>query len=235
MRRATPVIGGALFACVALSCARNDAASNPARGESTACSTSADSGALAPPAPADAQSHPSPVVPAASPGRGNASSGSASPPATPVTPPPRATTDDADTVRGIAAVVGTSMDSRVIVKPRVGGPSVTLAGELAADIGRVSGADVWVSGVRTGETRAQMTVRRFAVRSVDGAPALDGTLQDRTGDLVLVTSDGREHVVANAPEALRRQVGARVWITGSLSTGAVTFGVIRPRASDPRH
>jgi hypothetical protein len=131
-------------------------------------------------------------------------------------------------VRGTAAVVGTAMDSRVIVKPAGGGPSVTLLGELARYVGRVSGADVWVNGARDGAR--QMTVRRFLVRSVDGAPALDGMLRERDGRLLLVTDDGREHAIATPPEALRQQVGSRVWITGSPATGAVVFGVIRPRS-----
>ena len=144
------------------------------------------------------------------------------------TPGPRTSTDDADSVRGTAAVVGTAMDSRVVVRPRGGGPTVTLLGDKAADVKRVSGADVWVTGSR--DSGGRMTVRRFVVRTVDGAPALDGMLSERGGRLVLVTDDGKEHVITSPPDALRQQAGSRVWITGSLATGAVIFGVIRGRS-----
>ena len=120
------------------------------------------------------------------------------------------------------------MDSRVVVRPRGGGPTVTVVGDQAADIKRVSGADVLVSGPR--DNSGHMTVRSFVVRSVDGAPALDGMLQERGGRYVLVTNDGREHAITSPPEALKQQVGSRVWVTGSLGTGAVIFGVIRAKS-----
>jgi hypothetical protein len=132
-----------------------------------------------------------------------------------------------DTVRGIIRVVGSAPDEQVIVRPNGGGAAVTLLGNQLEALGQLSGVDVWISGKRDGR---RMTVDRFLVRSVDGVPAIDGTLIARDGGYAIVTTaDHAEHPIINPPTALRSHVGARVWITGSLETGAVTFGVISDR------
>jgi len=135
---------------------------------------------------------------------------------------------NADTLRGVIRVVGSAADEQVVVRPNVGSPAVTLLGKQSAVLGRLSGVDVWLSGKREGERR--MTVDRFLVHSVDGVPAMDGTLVARDGGLAIVTTaDHAEHPIVNPPAALRSHLGARVWITGSLESGAVTFGVISDR------
>ncbi|HYX80912.1 MAG TPA: hypothetical protein VE714_00870 [Gemmatimonadales bacterium] len=130
-----------------------------------------------------------------------------------------------DSVRGIVAVVGTSFDSRVVVRPLAGGGRpVTLIGPQSKTVGRLSGADVWVAGPR--DEHGQLAVSRFAVRTVDGLPALDGTLIARGDRLLLVTRDGKQHAIGNPPPALRDHVGARIWLTGPLDQGPVTYGII---------
>jgi hypothetical protein len=134
----------------------------------------------------------------------------------------------ADTLRGIVRAVGAGIDARPMLRPNGGGLQVTLLGNQAAALERLSGADVWVSGKRSG-TRS-INVDRFLVRSVDGVPAIDGTLIARDGGYAIVTTaDHAEHPIVSPPAALRSHVGARVWITGALETGAVTFGVISDR------
>jgi hypothetical protein len=124
--------------------------------------------------------------------------------------------------------VGSAIDEHVVVRPNVGGTAVTLLGSQSSVLGRLSGVDVWLSGRRESERR--MTVERFLVHSVDGVPAMDGTLVARDGGFAIVTTaDHAEHPIVNPPAALRSHVGARVWITGSLESGAVTFGVISDR------
>ena len=135
--------------------------------------------------------------------------------------------DAADTARGIVAVVGTSFDSHVILRQPGGARSVTLAGPQARTVGALSGADVWVSGTR--DQSGRITVSRFVVRAVDGAPALDGTLIAHGQQLLLVTRDGKQHPIENPPPALRDHVGARIWVTGPLERGPITFGVIEER------
>jgi hypothetical protein len=133
----------------------------------------------------------------------------------------------ADSARGIVAVVGTSFDSRVVLRPPRGGRSVTLIGPMSRDVGRLSGADVWASGNR--DDHGQLRVSRFSVRSVDGNAALDGTLITRGERLFLVTRDGGQHALVNAPASLKDHVGARVWVTGATGSGPIVYGVIEER------
>lgn len=140
--------------------------------------------------------------------------------------PPSTPTAGSDTLRGIIAIVGTEHEKQVIIRPP-GARAVTLTGPRALVVGRTSGADVWVAGTRG--DRNSLEVTRFAVRTVDGIAAIDGTLADDGGRLVLVTPDGQRHSVANPPEALRRHVGARVWISGNLNQGPVSYGIIQER------
>lgn len=129
-----------------------------------------------------------------------------------------------DTLRGTPAVVGTDRFNQVVLKPAGGGKSIVLAGSQVHLIRNASGADVWVSGTRRAD--GQFEVSRFEVRAADGAPAFDGTLEQQGSQFYLVTADGRRHVVNNVPAALRSHVGERVWLTGTLEKGPVTFGVL---------
>lgn len=131
----------------------------------------------------------------------------------------------ADTLRGIVRVVGSAADEQVIVRPDAGGPMITLLGDQTTMLGRLSGVEIWVSGVRN--SARSLTVDRFLVRAVDGIPAMDGKLVSRDGGVAIVTTaDHAEHPIVNPPSALRARVGSRVWLKGTLETGAVTFGVI---------
>ena len=138
-----------------------------------------------------------------------------------------ARSDAADTARGIVAVVGTSFESRVVIRPAKGGRPITLAGPQANTVGRLSGTDVWVTGTR--DASGQITVSRFVVRTVNGQPALDGTLVTRRDQLFIVTRDGKQHPITSPPQALRDRVGARVWVVGPPDRPPVTFGVIEER------
>ena len=143
------------------------------------------------------------------------------PPSNPVNPP--ATAGVPDTARGTPAVVGTSFQQKVVLQRAGGGASIPLDGPQAKLIGAQSGADVWVEGTR--DATGTLTVKRFVVRSVDGAAAIDGVLRaDGTG-LAVVTPDGARHALKSAPEALREHVGHRVWVTGA-SSGPLVYGVI---------
>jgi hypothetical protein len=130
-----------------------------------------------------------------------------------------------DTIRGTIRVVGSAVDEQVVVRPSGGGAAVTLLGSQSAALGRLSGVDAWVSGKREGARR--MTVDRFLVRSVDGVPAIDGTLIARDGGYAIVTTaDHAEHPIVNPPAALRSHAGARIWITGDPQATIASFGVI---------
>jgi hypothetical protein len=142
----------------------------------------------------------------------------------PVSPdqPQRAPRTAADTVRGIVAEVGSLPVTSVVVRP-AGGRSVTILGPLAREIGRAAGAEVWVSGGRTAEGLA---AEQYAVRSVDGEPAVDGALAREGDRLVLVTPAGRRPI-ARPPAALQGMIGARVWLVGALDGSITSYGVLR--------
>jgi len=127
-----------------------------------------------------------------------------------------------DTARGTPAVVGSEHDQRVSLRTANG--SLRLSGDQAALVGRASGADVMVAGHRNGNT---FEVTSFEVRAVDGIAATDGTLAVEGDQLVIVTADGKRHNVAHAPPDLKKKSGARVWLTGDLSKGPVSYGIIK--------
>jgi hypothetical protein len=147
------------------------------------------------------------------------------PSSTPPPPPAGQPGASLDTARGIVAVVGAIPITDVILRPSSGRP-ITLTGPLAREVAIASGADVWVRGRRVGSRTIE--VATYAVRSVDGVPAITGTLTADGDRLVLVTDDGRRHPIARPPAPLREHVGARVWITGDPSA-AISYGVLRPR------
>ncbi|HEU5050814.1 MAG TPA: hypothetical protein VFU00_10845 [Gemmatimonadales bacterium] len=124
------------------------------------------------------------------------------------------------------AVVGTDRDRAVSLRVS-GQPSLRLTGTQAALVGRVSGADVWVLGRRTGERTFE--VERFEVRSVDGVAVRDGVLGVDGSRYHIVLADGTRQPVVNPPGALRQHVGDRVWVSGSSTRPVVTFGVIEDR------
>lgn len=128
----------------------------------------------------------------------------------------------ADTVRGIVSEVGSFPMTSVVVRPASGG-AITITGPLAGEIARAAGAEVWVSGDRDARSIA---ARSYAVRTVDGEPAVDGTLA-RDGDgLVLVTATGRRPI-ARPLRALRGMIGARVWLVGPLDGTITSYGILR--------
>jgi hypothetical protein len=155
---------------------------------------------------------------------GQGSSGSGRPPAPPG--PGSSTSAGSDTARGIAAVTGSTPVTQVVLRP-TGARSIALTGPLASEIGSASGADVWVRGRRVNDRTFE--VASYAVRSVDGVSATTGLLVADGDRLVLVSDDGRRHVIARPPAPLRDHVGARVWVSGDLGTTITAYGVLRPR------
>jgi hypothetical protein len=147
-----------------------------------------------------------------------------SPPAPPPTPT-STTTPRADSVRGIVSVVGTSFEKHVMVAPASGGRRMEITGPLATLVGRVAGAEVSVAGTSSG---TQLEASRFVVRSVDGQPAIDGTLRTEAGALYIVTENGSRTRIATPPSPLVGRDGARVWITGDPAKGVQSFGFIDP-------
>jgi hypothetical protein len=174
-------------------------------------------GDTAPRPPAGQPPPPGGTPPVAQPG--------ARPPVTtpPVQTPPAQPAPTSGSVRGRLEVVGAAPRTQLVIR-REGG-DVQLHGDAATvrALRSVQGMEIEVSGHRQ---ETLLHVERFAVRAVDGIPAVDGVLQ-RDGDMhVLVSADGTRHHVHHLPEPLRTRVGQRVWIAGPLDREAQAFGVI---------
>jgi hypothetical protein len=193
--------------------------SQPVAGGDTAAPALPESSASQPASGTGPSKAPS-NAPARRPGGGRPSGTSAPPPAG-ATP-----TAASDTARGIVAVVGAVPIIEVVLRQPAGRP-ITLTGPLAKEIGVASGADVSVRGRRVDARTIE--VDSYAVRSVDGVTAITGTLAADGDRLVLVTDDGRRHLIARPPTPLREHVGARVWISGDLGSAINAYGVLRPR------
>jgi hypothetical protein len=150
------------------------------------------------------------------------------PPATPSptgTSGPGSSQSRIDSVRGIVSVVGTSFDKRVMIAERGTSRRLEIVGTQASLIGHVAGAEVSAEGMLTG---TQLNASRFLVRSVDGQPAIDGTLRTEGGSLFIVTVDGVRTRINAPPPPLVGHDGARVWITGDPAKSVSSFGFIDP-------
>lgn len=139
-------------------------------------------------------------------------------------PPPPAPAPVTASVRGIVSVVGTSRDKRVIVTPAAGA-RMMVTGPLAPLIGHLAGADLWVEGASSGTS---LDAARFLVKTVDGQPAIDGTLKTEGSAIYIVTTDGTRTRIVAPPPSFVGHDGARVWITGDPSRGVASFGSIDP-------
>lgn len=143
--------------------------------------------------------------------------------------PPRSTSPagpaaSEDSVRGIVSITGTSFDRHVMIAS-AGNRRVEISGALARLIGQVSGAEVIVRGRMDGRN---FDASSFVVRSVDGQPAIDGTLKTESGALYIVEASGTRTRIIAPPPPLQGQDGARVWVTGDLAKGVSAFGFIDP-------
>jgi hypothetical protein len=139
-------------------------------------------------------------------------------------PQPPQTSGTADSTRGIVSVVGTTFDKRVMIAAP-GGHRTEITGSLAALVGHLAGAEVSVVGVPSGTT---LDATAFLVRTVDGAPAIDGTLKTEGAFLYITTANGTRTRIATPPPALTGRDGVRVWVTGDPSKGISSFGFIDP-------
>lgn len=198
----------------------------PPPGDSARADTAPVVAAPLPDTPAAAAAPPeSAVRPGAAPTRDADRTPPAGAPARPVPQAPAtsaAPQSPVDTLRGIVAVVGSQPMTSVVVRPPAG-RSVAIIGPLAMEIRRAAGAEVWVSGARG---PAGLEAARYAIRSVDGQVAVDGTLATDGNGLVLVTPSGRR-AIARPPAALRGMIGARVWLVGALDGPIASYGVLR--------
>jgi hypothetical protein len=137
------------------------------------------------------------------------------------------------TITGSVHVTGRGDASLVLMTED--GYEVPLAGEAAARMGRVDGADVEIRGSWNADE--SFAVSDFLVRKVDGVPVMDGvlmTLDDFVDDAhtnaalvyAIALTRGGVALLSNPPAALTKHLGARVWVANSGDRSPTEFGVI---------
>jgi hypothetical protein len=115
----------------------------------------------------------------------------------------------------------------VVVRPTDGAP-VRVMGPLGAEVGRVTGATVALFGeVRTDGPWRTIEPAAYEILTIDGQRPYVGTLVV-DGLEVRLESDSSLRL-DGAPEALRREHGAKVYVIGPVRGGVLSvlsFGVI---------
>lgn len=127
----------------------------------------------------------------------------------------------ADSLTGVVRVVGSApMNVRVVLSGD--GGSTVLEGTLLPELRGLAGAEVVVMGRRS---PAGFAVEDYRIRTVDGRPVLQGTVEGRSGPyLLLRTRDGALVHLLSAPESF--SVGQRVWIQGPEARIVQSYGTL---------
>lgn len=138
--------------------------------------------------------------------------------------PPAAGPGGVETLRGRTAVVGSAPMNVSVSLQAEDGRSVTLVGPLAAELGRLAGAELEVEGRVSG---AELEPTAYRVLAVDGGPVWMGTVEAAPGGgLQLRLEDGTSIRLGGGTQALRP--GQKVWVQGPGQVQVQTFGIIVP-------
>ncbi|KPJ88604.1 MAG: hypothetical protein AMS18_13380 [Gemmatimonas sp. SG8_17] len=139
-----------------------------------------------------------------------------------------ALTVGADAMQGRVYLTGSSPNQMVSIQAD-DDRSVRLAGDLEAEMGRLSGAIVRVQGTVQGQgAMRSFDVRAYEVLDIDGVEPLVGVLQEVSGHLMIATDPPL--TLQDPPQGLAAMVGAKIWIVGRVEVATVhvqSFGIIR--------
>jgi hypothetical protein len=138
----------------------------------------------------------------------------------------------ADSLRGVVQRTGAEPQTQLTVRAANGATCVL---HFPATAPAIDGMDVALWGTRgtgapptsDGSTCA-LTVARYAVRAVDGIPAVDGILLVSETSYALDLANGSRPHLTNVPSTLKGQVGARIFWAGSLDRAPMAYGVLEP-------
>lgn len=133
----------------------------------------------------------------------------------------------ADTLLGIVSEVGSVPATWISLRPSDGSPSVTLLGPAAAPLSSLTGAEVWVEGVRSANG---FDVARFVVRRINDQPVDDGIVARQNGEWGIQLTGGGWRAVSYPAPSFTALAGRRVWISRPPPNTAPSFGVIQEPA-----
>lgn len=122
----------------------------------------------------------------------------------------------------------------MVMLTRDGQADLVLTGEWRDELRTLDGATVTVDGNPLGDSPiAGFNVASYRIESIGGQRPVVGILVEREGRVWI---DGEESVpLSVVPEGLRRALGAKVWVVGQLTDGALlptSYGILRGAQSD---
>lgn len=117
-----------------------------------------------------------------------------------------------DSMQGTIQLIGTAPALQPVLKVSGLSAPIAMTGLAASGLQRLEGAEIVVTGLRTGPR--DIVVSEYVVRRMHGVQAYDGTLNADGGSYSLTLSDGSgKKWLSSVPESLRGMSGARVWVT----------------------
>jgi hypothetical protein len=140
------------------------------------------------------------------------------------TPPAAARGGGPERLAGRVAVVGSAPVNVRLALQTADGRSVYVTGPVAAELRALAGAEVEVEGRMEG---GAFQASGYRIRSVDGRPVLEGTVEAAPGGgLQLRLRDGSAVGLGGGADRLR--AGQKVWVQGPTQVQVQTYGVIVP-------
>ena len=133
-----------------------------------------------------------------------------------------------ETREGRVRVVGSRPFAYAVLQPEDGEPLV-LGGPYEAEIQRLAGAEVLVTGRFAPGPLAEATLEAssYEILSVDGDRPLIGRLEEDDGGFYLDVPSGGRHRIRVISEPLAARVGALVWVVLDDREGVARYGVLR--------
>jgi len=130
-------------------------------------------------------------------------------------------------------IVITGPDPGVVTLQMADGSSVNLVGDFERELHNVSGATVLVEGRRTRDdpTLGTFDVYGYEISSIDGAKPEVGIFESYDTSWFLLVDD-KPVALADVPDGLKTQDGAKVWIVGERTRTRLrvqSYGIIRER------
>lgn len=129
------------------------------------------------------------------------------------------------TTRGTVRRLGSEGAVRTVVE---GDRSIVVLGDYEPEIGRVAGAEVWISGTaESSPYGAAIRASEYRILSVDGEVPMVGVLGEDSDGFFLTRDDGSV-VRVDVSERLANARGAKVWVVLGPDRVTVTrYGILR--------